>query len=370
MFRTITGPQGGRVMLDGREVINMASNNYLGLANHPEVVKAAKEALDEYGLGAGAARGIIGNFKVHNELERELAKFKGTESSCVFNSGYTANVGTIPVLAGKGDEIFSDELNHGSIIDGTRLSGAKVIVYPHSDMNGLEDALAKSTAENKLIITDGVFSMDGEIAKVPEIVELAEKYGAKVMVDDAHGDGVLGDHGRGTVSHFGLEGRVYVETGSLSKGFGSSGGFAAGPADLMEQVSTKARSFILSATPIQPVLAAGALRALQMLSESDELVKKLWHNREYFFNKASGLGFDLGRTETPVIPVLVGAEDTAEQLSEKLFEKGVFAQAIKFPLVARGNARIRVIISADHEEKDLDIVLAALEEAGRELNLI
>ncbi|MEE3362311.1 MAG: aminotransferase class I/II-fold pyridoxal phosphate-dependent enzyme [Anaerovoracaceae bacterium] len=370
MFKTITGPQGGRVVLDGREVINMASNNYLGLANHPEVVKAAQEALAEYGLGAGAARGIIGNFKVHDELEAELAKFKGTEASCVFNSGYTANVGTIPVLAGKGDDIFSDELNHGSIIDGIRLSHASVHVYPHNDMEKLEQDLAASEADNKLVITDGVFSMDGEIAKVPEIVEIAEKYGAKVMVDDAHGDGVLGDHGRGTIDHFGLQGRIYVETGSLSKGFGSSGGFAAGPADLMEKVMTKARSFILSATPIQPVLAAGALKALQMLGESDELVKKLWHNRDYFFNRASELGFDLGKTETPVIPVLVGGEETAQELSDRLFEKGVFAQAIKFPLVARGNARLRVMISADHEEKDLDIVLDALEEAGRELNLI
>lgn len=369
-FKVITGPQGGRIILDGREMINMAANNYLGLANHPRVVAAAKKALDEYGLGAGAARGIIGNFKPHEELEQKLAAFKGVPAVSIFNSGLTANIGTIPLLIGKGDDVFSDELNHASIIDGIRLSKANVHPFPHMDMNALEDMLKASTADNKLIVTDAVFSMDGDLAPVPEIVQLGKKYSAKVMIDDAHGDGVMGPHGRGTVDHFEVRDGVYVETGSLSKGFGCAGGFVAGDKELIDRVNKQARSFIFTATPEQVCMAAAAWEAIDILEESDELVKKLWDNREYFLEKIQGLGFDTRTTQTPIIPVMTYDEGKAAELSAALYETGVFAQSIAYPVVPKGAARLRVMVSAAHERKDLDEALTGFETAGKKLGII
>lgn len=378
MFKTIRGPQGGEINLDGRDVINMASNNYLGFADHPALVKAAKDAIDEYGVSAGAARHIIGNFEIHNQLEKKLAEFKEVEDTCVFSSGLTANTGVIPILVGKGDEVFSDELNHASIIDGIRLSRATVKVYKHKDMADLERLLKESDASakedgrtpNKLIVSDAVFSMDGDLATIPEIVALGKKYGVKVMIDDAHGDGVMGKVGRGTVDHFGVRDGVYVETGSLSKAFGSSGGFVAGPKELIDRVKLQARSFIFTATPIQPAFAAAALKALEMLMEDDAPVRKLWENRDYFMSKLSVLGYDLGHTESPVVPVMVGDEDKAREMSEKMYDEGVFAQAIVYPTVAKGKARLRVMISAAHTKEDLDKAVKAFEKVGKEMGLI
>ena len=369
-FKVITGPQGGRIILDGKEMVNMAANNYLGLANHPKIVQAAKDALDEYGLGAGAARGIVGNLKPHEELEEKLAKFKGVEAVSIFNSGLTANIGAIPLLIGKGDDVFSDELNHASIIDGIRLSKATVHAFPHMDMQALEEMLKESTAENKLIVTDAVFSMDGDLAPVPEIVELGKKYNAKVMIDDAHGDGVMGPHGRGTVDHFDVRDGVFVETGSLSKGFGCAGGFVAGDREFIDKVNKQARSFIFTATPEQVCMAAAAVAAIDLLEESDELVKKLWDNREYFLEKIQALGFDTRTTQTPIIPVMTYDEDKAKELSAALFETGVFAQSIAYPVVPRGQARLRVMVSAAHSKEDLDEALAGFEKAGKELGII
>lgn len=369
-FKVISGPQGGRIILDGKEMVNMAANNYLGLANHPEVVEAAKAALDEYGLGAGAARGIVGNFKPHEELEEKLAEFKGVEAVSIFNSGLTANLGVIPLIVGKGDDVFSDELNHASIIDGIRLSKANVHAFPHMDMDALEEMLKASESENKLIVTDAVFSMDGDLAPVPEIVELGSKYNAKVMIDDAHGDGVMGPGGRGTVDHFEVRDGVYVETGSLSKGFGCAGGFVAGSRELIDRVNKQARTFIFTATPEQVCMAAAATAAIGILEKSDELVKKLWDNREYFLKEIQALGFDTRTTQTPIIPVMTYDEDKAAELSAALFENGVFAQSIAYPVVPKGAARLRVMVSAAHSREDLDKALKGFEKAGKQLGII
>ncbi|MCI2062717.1 MAG: glycine C-acetyltransferase [Eubacteriaceae bacterium] len=370
MFKTIRGPQGGEINLDGRDVVNMASNNYLGFANDPALVKAAKDAIDEYGVSAGAARHIIGNFLVHNELEKKLAEFKEVEDTCVFSSGLTANTGAIPMIVGKGDEVFSDELNHASIIDGIRLSRAAVRVYRHKDMADLERLLQEPAEGERLIVTDAVFSMDGDLAPIPEIVALGKKYDARVMIDDAHGDGVMGRSGRGTVDHFGVRDGVYVETGSLSKAFGSSGGFVAGPKELIDKIRVQSRSFIFTATPMQPVFAAAALKAIEMLMEDDAPVRKLWDNREYFMGKMSTLGYDLGHTETPVVPVMVGDEALAKEMSEMLYNEGIFAQAIVYPTVAKGKARLRVMISAAHTKKDLDKAVAAFAKVGKEAGVL
>ncbi|MBO5330322.1 MAG: aminotransferase class I/II-fold pyridoxal phosphate-dependent enzyme, partial [Anaerotignum sp.] len=372
MYRTLTSPQGGRIILDGKEVINMASNNYLGLANHPDVVAAAKDALEKYGVATTASRNICGNYPVHDELEEKLAKFKNVEAVLVFNCGVSANSGLIPQLVGKGDFIYSDELNHGSIIDGCRLSGAKIKVFRHMDMAHLEELLQEpGTAESKkLIITDGVFSMDGDLAPLPEMADLADKYGAELVVDDAHGDGIMGPGGRGTVDHFGLRDRVRIETGSLSKAFGSAGGFVAGPKDFIEALRPKARSFIFTASPMAPCLTAAAAKAVDLVLESDELVKKLWDNRNYFAEKLEKLGLNIGTSVTPVIPIIVGDAEKAQELSRMMYERGVYAQALQFPMVPRDTARLRTIISADHTKEDLDQVLAAVEECAKELGLI
>jgi glycine C-acetyltransferase len=363
-------PQGGRIILDGKEVVNMASNNYLGLANDPALVRAAQSAIEQYGVGPGAGRGIAGNFPAHNELERELAAFKAAEATLAFNSGLTANYGLIPTLAGKGDTVYSDELNHASIIDGIRLSRSEVKVFRHLDMNSLEEQLRQPASGKKLVITDGVFSMDGDLAPLPDMVQLCRRYAARLMVDDAHGDGVMGRGGRGTVEHFGLVGQVDVESGSLSKALGAVGGFVAGPAELVEQTRSQARSFIFTSSPLPPAFAAAALAAVRILAASDERVKKLWANREYFMGRLKELGFNTGSSKTPIIPVYAHDEEAARQLSLRLYEAGVYSQAMTFPIVPRGQARLRVIVSAAHTREDLDLTVAALAKVGRAMKLI
>lgn len=370
MFRTTETPQGGRVTLAGKSVVNLASNNYLGLADAPELIAAAKSALDQYGVGPCASRNIVGDFPVHGQLERALADFKGTEAALVFSSGYAANVGVIPVLVGKGDEIFSDELNHGSLIDGCRLSRAHTTVYRHCDVADLERKLSECEAENKLVMTDAVFSMDGDVAPLDAIADVCERYGATFLVDDAHGDGVMGPMGRGTVAHFGLEGSVQVETGSLGKAFGVMGGFVAGSQELIDRVRVGARSFILTASPLAPSLAAAATEALRMTSADDSRVVRLWENRAYFAERMSAAGFDTGISTTPVVPVMIGDEALAVRMSDALYEEGVYAQAIQYPLVARGRARIRCILSAAHTKEDLDCAVDAFVRVGRELEVL
>ena len=369
MFRTTQTPQAGRVVLQGREVVNLASNNYLGLANAPEVVQAAREALVEYGVGPCASRNIVGDFPVHAELERKLAEFKGVEATLVFSSGYAANVGVIPVLVGKGDVIFSDALNHGSLIDGCRLSRAQVVVYEHLNVDDLREKLAACDAERKLVMTDAVFSMDGDVAPLDKIADACKEFNALFMVDDAHGDGVMGPGGRGTVAHFGLEGRVDVETGSLGKAFGTMGGFVAGSQKLIDEIRVKARSFILTASPLAPSIAAACSAAIDLLMKDESRHARLWENREYFARAMKDAGFDTGISETPVVPIMIGDEELAVAFSDALYEEGVFAQAIQYPLVARGKARIRCILSADHTTHDLDKAIDAFKRVREQLGV-
>lgn len=370
MYRTLYSPQGAHINLDGREIINMASNNYLGLANDPDLVAAAKAAIEQYGVGPSASRNIVGNFAVHDELEKELAAFKGVEAVLVFNSGVAANTGVIPVLVGKGDTIYSDELNHGSIIDGCRLSRANVKVYRHMDLEHLEELLQQPTEGKKLLVADAVFSMDGDLAPLPEMAMLAEKYGAMFMVDDAHGDGVMGPYGKGTVEHFHLRDKVTVETGSLSKAFGAAGGFVAGTKAFIDELRPKARSFIFTASPLAPCLTAAALAGIRKIAHDDTLVKKLWENRAYFAKRMQDAGLNIGSTVTPVIPVIVEDEQKSEELSARLYEKGVYAQAIKFPVVPRNTARLRIMISAAHTKQDLEMAADAIIEIAKEMSII
>lgn len=367
----LEGPSGARSIINGKEVINLSSNNYLGLANNPRLKKAALEALEKWGVGAGAVRTIIGNMSIHEELEKKLAEFKHVEAVLVFQSGFTANAGAIPSVVDKGDVIISDELNHASIIDGCRLSRADVIRYKHSDMKDLERVIneVKDNYNTKLIITDGVFSMDGDIAKLPEIVELAEKYGCLTYVDDAHASGVLGRSGRGSADHFGLHGRVDIQIGTLSKAIGVVGGYVAGNKNLIEWLNHRGRPFLFS-TAAPPSVAAACLEAINILSESSELTDKLWDNARYLKNGLNKMGFNTGKSETPITPVIAGDDRKAIELSKRLFEEGVFAQSIVFPTVPRDGARVRTIVTAAHTKKDLDDALNAFENVGRELGLI
>lgn len=368
-IRTLEGPQGSWVKIEGKEVLNFSSNNYLGLANHPETVKAAKKALANYGIGPGAVRTIAGTMELHNELEEELAKFKKVEAVLTFQSGYNSNLAVIPAIVGKGDTIFSDELNHASIIDGCRLTEAKVKVYKHSDMESLEKILKETDSGEKLIITDGVFSMDGDIAKLPEIVKLGKKYNAITMVDDAHGEGVLGTHGRGIVDHFNLHNEVDVEIGTFSKAIGTVGGCAAGSKKLVEYLKQKARPFLFSSAVTPPDIAA-TLKSIKILKEDDSLVKKLWDNGDYFKKNMKDLGFNVGNSKTPITPVMLGKAKVASEFSSRLFEESVFAQSIGFPTVPKGKARIRVMISAVHSREDLDFALGKFKKVGEELEII
>ncbi len=368
-IRTLESPQGAWVDIEGEEKLNFCSNNYLGLANHHELVEAAQKAVDKYGVGPGAVRTIAGTMELHRELEEKLADFKKAEATLTFQSGFNANLAVIPAITGEEDVIISDELNHASIIDGCRLSRADLKVYEHADMDSLESVLEEAEGRHKLIVTDGVFSMDGDIAPLPEIVELAEEYDAVVMVDDAHGEGVLGSHGRGIVDHFDLHGDVDIEVGTFSKAFGTVGGAIAGSETLVEFLRQKGRPFLFSSAVTPPDLAA-TIRAVEILEENNDLVKMLWNNAEIFQKEMKEAGFDVGGTETPITPVMLGEAETASRFSERLFEEGIFAQSIGFPTVPRGEARIRVMISASHGQDDLEFALDKFKKIGLELDII
>lgn len=362
--------QKNRVVLNGKEVIMMCSNNYLGFANHPRLRAAAKEAIDCWGYGAGAVRQIAGTMEIHIKFEEMLAEYKSTESALVFVAGIAANRGTIQALMGEEDAIISDELNHGSIIDGVRLTKSRRMVYPHLDTEGLKKALQETKdARRRLIITDGVFSMDGDIAPLDRIVELAEEYDAMVMVDDAHGDGVLGKDGRGIIDHFGLEGRVDIDMGTLSKAFGSLGGYIAGRQELREYLINTARSFIFT-TAHPPCVTAATMEALRMIQDEPQHLRNLWDNTKYFKKAMSDMGFDIGRSQTPITPVMAGESRTAMELSRQLFQEGLFAKPIVFPLVAKDKSRVRIIVTAQHTREDLDEAIAIFEKVGKRMKLI
>ncbi len=370
-IRTLGSPQGAWLEVDGKKALNFCSNNYLGLANHPRLVAAVKKAISEFGVGPGAVRTIAGTMDLHVKLDRRLAEFKGVESAITFQSGFTANLAVIPALVGKEDAIFSDELNHASIIDGCRLSGAKIIRFAHADADDLEKQLKeyRTNFRRALVITDGVFSMDGDIAPLDKIYEVSKNYDAILMVDDAHGEGVLGHGGRGIVDHFGLHGKVDVEVGTMSKAFGVMGGVVAGNPKVVEWLHQRGRPFLFSSAMTIPDVAA-CLEAIDMLEESTELVDKLWSNAEYFKTEMKNLGFDTGKSVTPITPVMLGEAPLAQEFSRKLYEVGVFGMALGFPTVPRGKARIRVMISAAHEKEDLDQGLKAFATVGRELGVI
>jgi glycine C-acetyltransferase len=361
-------------VINGNSVVNLASNNYLGIATHPKLVQAAIDALQKFGAGSGAVRTIIGTMELHEELERRLARFKGSEATLVFQSGFTANAGVLGVILAEGDLVISDQLNHASIIDGIRLTKADRAVYKHCDMDDLQRVLKEKRAGHAkaLIVTDGVFSMDGDIAPLPDILRLAKEFDAATMVDDAHGSGVLGDHGRGTVSHFGIPHDQWdITMGTLSKAVGVLGGYVASSSDLRTVMEHDARPFLFS-TSHPPAVTAAAIAAIDLM-DSDEgqvLIDKMWENTRYFKAGLTALGFDTGISKTPITPVIIGDEAKAIQFSDALFANGVFATAIVFPTVARGRARVRTIVTAGHEKHDLDQALSAFEKTGKSLSVI
>ena len=368
--RMLEGAQEPLARYDGHEVINLASNNYLGLANHARLKAAARRAIDELGVGSGAVRTIAGNMAIHRELEDELARFKHTEATLLYQSGFTANAGTVAALLGKEDIIVSDELNHASIIDGARLSGADKKIYPHKDVAAARALLRESRgARRLLLITDGVFSMDGDIAPLPDLVAVAEEFGAIMMVDDAHASGVLGQSGRGTVDHFNLHGRVHVQVGTLSKAFAGQGGYVAGSRSLVDYLIHRARPLLFS-TSHPPSVAASALAAVRLVQEEPELIERLWDNTRFFKKGLTQLGWDTGASETPITPVMVGDERLTMELSDRLFADGVFALGIAFPTVPRGKSRIRTIVTAGHTRTHLQRALDAFERIGREMKLV
>ena len=362
--KILQSPAGGRVKMNGKEVVNLSSNNYLGLANHPKVCQAAKAAIDEWGVGAGAVRWIGGTMEVHDELELRLAKFKNVEAVLVFTSGFTANSGCIPAVLTNQDVVISDELNHASIIDGVRLSSVKYkksegLVFNHKDMDHLESILKKTQDyQKRMIITDGVFSMDGDIAPLPSIVELAEKYNALVMVDDAHASGVLGKNGAGTTSHFNLYGRVDIQLGTLSKALGVVGGYIAGSAVLKDWLINRGRPYLFS-TAHPPAVAAALIAALDVMETDPQPMERLWSNTRYWKAALTSEGFDTMGSETPITPVFVGEESAAQEMERLLLDEGVYALAIIYPTVARGKARLRTMPNAAHTEADLDFALSA-----------
>ena len=374
-LRVLQGPSRPRCVVDGKEVLMLCSNNYLSLSNHPKLKKAAIEAVKKYGAGSGSVRPIAGNMDLHMELERRLAKFKECESSLVYQTGFAANAGLIPQLADEGDLIVSDELNHGSIIDGVRLSKADRAVYKHCDVESLKKVLDGAERHSPsyrriLIITDGVFSMDGDIAPMDKIAPVAGSHGAMVYVDDAHGEGVLGEGGRGIVSHFRL-GRndVHIEMGTFSKAFGVVGGHVSGSRDLVNYALNKSRTWLLSGSH-PPAVAAACIAAIDVLETEPKHVKNLWDNTDYFRKGIRSLGFDTGRSQTPIIPVMIGESGAAKKFSSRLFEEGVFALPIVFPMVAKDKARIRTIMNAAITKNDLDEALEAFGKIGKELRLI
>ena len=372
-IRVLETAQGPWVVVNGKRVLNMCSNNYLGLAAHPKIKEAAIRAILDYGVGAGAVRTIAGTMELHIELEERLAKFKKREAAILFQSGYNANLGALGALIRKGENgvFVSEELNHASIIDGMRLSGAPKVIYKHIDMEDLKKKLQEvKDVKKKLIVTDGVFSMDGDLAPLPEIVELAQKYDAMVYVDDAHGEGVLGDHGRGIVDHFKLHDEVDFEMGTLSKAFGVIGGYVAGNEEAIEYLRQRARPFLFSSA-LNPPDVGAAIAAVEILQKSDELVKKLWDNTHFLQRGLRDLGYDLGNTKHPITPVMLYDEKLAQEFSRRLFEEyNIFAQAIVYPTVPLGTARIRLEPSAAHTKEDLKYVIDAFEDLGKKTGFL
>ncbi|MEO0163714.1 MAG: glycine C-acetyltransferase [candidate division WOR-3 bacterium] len=370
-IRTVQSPVDAWVIVDGKRVLNLTSNNYLGFANEPRLREAAKKAIDEYGIGPAAVRTISGTMNLHLILEKMLAEFKKAEAVISYQSGFKSNLSVIPAIVGKEDGIFSDELNHASIIDGCRLSRAEIIRYAHADV----DDLRKKLAENRhrfrraLIVTDGVFSMDGDIAPLPDIVKVAKEYDAIVMVDDAHGEGVLGKGGRGIVDHFDLHGEVDIEIGTLSKAFGVVGGYAASSSVIVDYLRQKSRPFLFSSAMTVPDVAA-CIEAVRILQESEDRVKKLWDNANYFKKRMQEAGFNTWKSQTPITPIVIGDEKTTQEFSKRLFEEGIFVQAIVYPTVPKGTARMRVMISAVHTKEDLDFAVDKFIKVGKELRVI
>ncbi|MCX8190516.1 MAG: glycine C-acetyltransferase [Candidatus Diapherotrites archaeon] len=372
VLRNLQTASGARGKVDGKEVIIFCSNNYLGLSNHPELKKAAIEAIKKYGVGSGSVRAIAGTMSLHLELEKEIANFKETEAAVYYQTGFAVNAGLIPAMMLEGDLIISDELNHGSIIDGTRLSKAERMIYPHKNVEALKQILEESDKKNygkKLVLTDGVFSMDGDIAPLDKIEKIAHEHNAMVYVDDAHGDGVLGRKGKGIVDHFKLHGKIEFEMGTFSKAFGVVGGYVCGSKDMCEFAYNKSRTWLLSGSA-PPATVAACTAALQLLEKDDSLVKKLWKNTHYFKKKMNSLGFNTGESETPITPIILGDSAVAVEFSQRLFNEGVFALPIVFPMVARDKARIRTMVSAAHSKEDLDEVLEKFEKIGKEMKVI
>ncbi|MED2945986.1 glycine C-acetyltransferase [Bacillus subtilis] len=369
-IKQLESMQGPSVTVNHQKVIQLSSNNYLGFTSHPRLINAAQEAVQQYGAGTGSVRTIAGTFTMHQELEKKLAAFKKTEAALVFQSGFTTNQGVLSSILSKEDIVISDELNHASIIDGIRLTKADKKVYQHVNMSDLERVLRKSmNYRMRLIVTDGVFSMDGNIAPLPDIVELAEKYDAFVMVDDAHASGVLGENGRGTVNHFGLDGRVHIQVGTLSKAIGVLGGYAAGSKVLIDYLRHKGRPFLFS-TSHPPAVTAACMEAIDVLLEEPEHMERLWENTAYFKAMLVKMGLTLTESQTPILPILIGDEGVAKQFSDQLLSHGVFAQSIVFPTVAKGKARIRTIITAEHTKDELDQALDVIEKTAKELQLL
>ena len=371
-LRVLEGPSAPRCTVEGKKVIMLCSNNYLNLSNHPTLKEAAKAIIDTHGVGSGSVRAIAGNMDIHVKVEKALARFKGTESALVYQTGFAANSGLIPQLAGKGDLIISDELNHGSIIDGVRLTPADRAIFKHRDYNNLEDVLTEAEKKDYkkiLIVTDGVFSMDGDVARMDEIVKIAQEYGAMTYVDDAHGEGVLGEKGRGIGAHFHVEGKIHVEMGTFSKAYGVVGGLIAGSQDLVNYAYNKSRTWLLSGSH-PPQVAAAQLAAINVLETEPKHWKRLWDNTNYFKKELKSMGYDTGFSETPITPVIVGESSVAKELSNKLFANGVFALPIVYPMVAKDKARIRTMMNAGLTDEDLTEALQVFEKCGKELHIL
>lgn len=371
-IQTVQGPNDATIIMNGKKLINLSSNNYLGLATDPRLKKAAQHAIERYGVGAGAVRSINGTLEIHTELEKVLSLFKGTEAAIAYQSGFNCNMAAISAVMDQQDVIFSDELNHASIIDGCRLAKATIIRYQHSDMDDLREKVknvsVKEKYKKKMIITDGVFSMDGDIAKLPEIVEIAKEFDCIVYVDDAHGSGVTGN-GYGTVKHFGLEKEIHFQIGTLSKAVGVVGGYVAGKASLIEWLKVRSRPFLFS-TALSPADTAASVKALEIITESPTLTQKLWENGDYLKQGLKKLGFEIGNSETPITPCMIGEEKTTQQFSKRLVEEGVYAKAIVYPTVPKGKARIRNMPTAVHSKSMLDQALSIYEKIGKEMGLI
>ncbi len=370
-LRVLESESAAESRFDGKNVINLASNNYLGLTTHPKLREAALEAVRKYGVGSGAVRTISGTMSLHLELEERIARFKNAEACVVFQSGFAANAGTVAAVLTPEDHIISDELNHASIIDGCRLSKANIHVFPHKDVAAAEKILAEleNVPGRKLLISDGVFSMDGDIGPLPGLADAAEKHGAIMMVDDAHSSGVLGQNGRGTIDHFGLHGRIHIQVGTLSKAIGVLGGYVCGSRDLIEFLYHRARPFLFS-TSHPPAVAAACIAAFDVLEQEPERIERLWDNTRYFKKALNSAGFNTGISETPITPVIVGEAKTAHQLSRELFDRGVLATGIGFPTVPKGKARVRTIVTATHTREELDRALEVFSEVGKKMELI